>query len=78
MPLDLVIREAKGMSDEALMEVVNFMRFLKLESFRGMHPETGQDSDSIRRNRRTPGLRHGQIMISDDFDAPLDDFREYM
>ena len=78
MPLDLVIREAKGMSDEALMEVVNFMRFLKLESFRGVGLEPAQDDDFIRRSRRTPGLRQGQIMISDDFDAPLDDFREYM
>ena len=78
MPLDLVIREAKGMSDEALMEVVNFMRFLKLESFKGIDSELGQEDASTRRNRRTPGLRRGQIMISDDFDAPLEDFREYM
>ena len=83
MPLDLVIREAKGMSDEALMEVVNFMRILKVESFKEIYPKLEQDSnsfrgDSIRRNCRTPGLRYGQIIMSDDFDAPLDDFREYM
>lgn len=31
-----------------------------------------------RKKRRIAGLMKGQIHISDDFDAPLDDFKEYM
>ncbi len=28
--------------------------------------------------RRAPGSARGRIIIADDFDAPLDDFREYV
>lgn len=31
-----------------------------------------------RKKRRTAGLMNGQIHIAEDFDAPLDDFKEYM
>ena len=31
-----------------------------------------------RKKRRTAGLMRGQIHIAKDFDAPLDDFKEYM
>lgn len=31
-----------------------------------------------RRRRLKPGSAKGQIWMSDDFDAPLDDFKEYM
>ena len=35
-------------------------------------------SEAPRKKRRIAGLMKGQIHISDDFDAPLDDFKEYM
>lgn len=31
-----------------------------------------------RKHPRTPGSAQGQIWMADDFDAPLDDFAEYM
>ena len=34
MTLDLVMQEARGMSDETLMEVVRFMRFIKIDSLK--------------------------------------------
>ena len=35
-------------------------------------------SEAPRKKRRIAGLMKGQIHISDDFDAPLNDFKEYM
>lgn len=73
MALDLIVQEAEGMTDEALMEVVRYMRFLKIEITRNA-TETKQE----KRKKRTGGIYHGQIRIADDFDAPLSDFQEYM
>ena len=73
MALDLIVQEAEGMTDEALMEVVRYMRFLKIEIIRSA-TETKQG----KRKKRTGGIYHGQIRIADDFDAPLSDFQEYM
>jgi len=66
MVLDLIIQEAEGMTDEALMEVVRFMRFMKIEATRKA-TETKQGKRKV----RTGGIYHGQIRIADDFDAPL-------
>ena len=77
MGIELVLREARGMSDDALREVVHFMRYLKIESIR-KYPADIPPSDGSKPVLRKAGLRQGQIWISDDFDAPLDDFREYM
>ena len=32
MPLELLIRETQGLSNEAIMEVVRFVRFMKTEA----------------------------------------------
>ena len=72
MALDLILQEAKGMSDEELMEVLRYMRFIKIESIR--NEETKQEKRKI----RTGGIYHGKIRIAEDFDEPLDDFKEYM
>ena len=71
MALEMLIREAKGMSDDALIQVVHFMRFLKLESIRSR-----DESSDVR--LRKAGKRKGQIVMAEDFDAPLEDFKEYM
>ena len=71
MALEMLIREAKGMPEDALMQVVHFMRFLKLESIRSC------DESSVVRLRKA-GKRKGQIIMAEDFDVPLEDFKEYM
>ena len=73
MPLDMLISEANGLSDDALMEVVRFMRFLKTE-----RKETGNESGEGGKKRRKAGMYAGQIWMAEDFDEPLEDFREYM
>ena len=30
MPIDLLLKEAKGMTDDSLMEVIHYMRYLKI------------------------------------------------
>ncbi len=73
MALDLIVQEAEGMTDEALMEVVRYMRFLKIEAIR-----SATEKKQEKGKKRTGGIYHGQIRIADDFDAPLSDFQEYM
>lgn len=70
MALDLIVQEAEGMTDEALMEVLHYMQFIKIT----MKPS----AEPGKKKRRIGGIYHGQIRIAPDFDAPLDDFAEYM
>lgn len=74
MPLDMLISEANGLSDDALMEVVRFMRFLKTE--RKENAASGDKAEALKRRRA--GKYAGQIWMAEDFDEPLEDFREYM
>jgi hypothetical protein len=69
MALDLLLEEAQGMSEDSLMEVVRFMRFVKQENNISA-PQISADGKPV---IRKPGLYKDQIFISDDFDAPLDD-----
>ena len=75
MALELLINEAKGMSDVTLMEVVHYMRYLKITA--GNKPETVA-TDNPKKKYRTGGKYQGKGWMSDDFDAPMDDFKEYM
>lgn len=70
MTVDQLIQETQGMTDDMLVQVINFARFLRTE---GAVP-----SEQDKRTLREAGRRAGQIIIADDFDAPLDDFKEYM
>lgn len=73
MPLELLMEEAKDMSDLALMEVVRFMRFIKRE---GSNP-TFENTSRPQPIRRA-GQFQGEITMSDDFDETFEDFKEYM
>lgn len=70
MALELLLAEAQGMSEDAIMEVVRFVRFMKEESRRSSQPE----APVIRK----AGKYRGMIAMTDDFDEPLDAFKEYM
>lgn len=75
MALDILLQEAKGMSEEALMQVVQYMRFLKWEKKK---PQETTSTAAQKPILRQPGLYQDMIQIADDFDAPMDDFKEYM
>ena len=59
------------------MEVVLFMKFIKAENANDMNVGESGSKDSKRIFRKA-GKYRGQIWIADDFDAPLDSFKEYM
>ncbi len=71
MAIELILQEAQGLSEESLMEVLRFMRFIKAESGTA---ESAEERTPVRR----AGLYRGQIWAADDFDAPLDEFKEYV
>ena len=73
MAYEMLMREAQGLSEAALMEAVRFIRFLKLES--AVHSESEEENKPV---IRKAGLYRGKIVMSDDFDAPLEEFKEYM
>ena len=76
MPMNALVKEAQGLSEKAILDVIRYMRFLKFEtdSFNNVDAPGTQP----RRKIRKAGIWKGQIKMSDDFDAPLDDFKEYM
>ena len=74
MPLDMLIAETKGMSDEAIRDILRYARFVKYEYQRSAGPMAETNKPAIRK----AGKYKGKIEMSEDFDAPLDDFKEYM
>ena len=77
MALDMLMNEAKGMSDGALMEVVHFMQFIKITPERSRNKGGVETAGNGKRRLRRAGLYQGKIKMSEDFDAPLYDFKEY-
>ena len=57
MAYEMLLQEAQGMSEDALMEVIRFMRFIKLEGRAAIERKTSE-ADSDRKNwiRRPGGL----------------------
>lgn len=55
-----------SLPDELKKEADDFVEFLKTKM-----------ADKKITESRTPGLAKGLIKMSDDFDEPLDDFKEY-
>ena len=78
MPLDMLLQEAKGMTDDALMEVVHFMQFIKTTPMKPVSVVVTSIDDHQEKVYREPGLYKDQIKMSEGFDDPLDDFEEYM
>ena len=72
MTIETLIQEAQGTSEDILDKVIRYLKFLKKEAM------GGNASEPERQKRRPFGIYRGQIKMSEDFDAPLDDFKEYM
>ena len=65
--LDIYIK-LSTLPDDMKREVVNFVDFLKSKSVAKAKVE----------KQRKAGLAKGLIQMKEDFDEPLDDFKEYM
>ena len=72
MTFETLIREAQGTSEEILDKVIRYLKYLKKEA------EGKNVSKPEGQKRRPYGIYRGQIKMSEDFDAHLDDFKEYM
>lgn len=70
MTTALIEQKLASIPQEYLDEVAVFLDFLSYRI---------QKSKLQNQNiKRTPGIMKGEVYMSDDFDAPLDDFKEYM
>ena len=78
MPFDMLMQEARGMTDDALMEVVHYMQFLKIAPPKPGGSKRIPFSQEGKTIYRKPGLYKGKIKIEAGFDDPLDDFEEFM
>ena len=70
MTTALIEQKLASIPKEYLNEVAMFLDFL---SYRIQKSEV--QNQNI---KRIPGIMKGEVYMSDDFDAPLDDFKEYM
>jgi len=63
---DLVIEHIRRLPDQLVAEVLDFVQLLEQK-----RAVPGQSAP------REPGSAKGLIWIADDFDAPIDDFKDY-
>ena len=69
MTYGMLAERARGLSNESLLDVANYIDLLKSK----------QEKRVEKKHKRTMDrLAGGLVYMADDFDAPLDDFREYM
>ena len=66
-----LIREIHTLPESLKLEVLHFVQFLKQK-------QNFQTEPAKPRQRRKAGSAKGEIFMADDFDAPLEDFAEYM
>lgn len=63
---ELIYQHLKQLPESMVSEVFDFVKFLEHK-----HPDAKNQAP------RQPGSAKGLIWIADDFDAPLDDFKDY-
>lgn len=62
--------QLSSLPEDVRQQVLDFIEFL-------MRRKEGGDPQQ-KRKTPVPGLAKGMVTVPDDFDAPLDDFKEYM
>lgn len=74
MAVDVLNNELIGMSDDQIMQLISFARFLKYDS------QNRSDIAEVqpRTHRRTPGGMPGKLWMADDFDETPSCFAEYL
>ena len=74
MALELLVQEARDLSEDSIMEVVRYIRVIKSNA-------RYSDTDATIKSKpiiREAGKYRGQIVMADDFDDSLEVFKEYM
>ena len=77
MALDILLQEVSGMSEADLNQIIRFVRFIKIESANEKNTDTVNKNTSGRVIRQA-GIYKGKGWMSNDFNNPLEDFKEYM
>ncbi len=65
-----LIQEIHTLPESLRLEVLHFVQFLKQKQ--------NIQTESAKPRGRKAGSAKGEIFMADDFDAPLEDFAEYM
>lgn len=73
MPYDTIINDIKNLPKESYPELSEYISFLTYK-----FSDSTKSSPSHRGKRKVGGLSGSLKYMADDFDAPLDDFKEYM
>ena len=68
--------QLSSLPDDIRKQVLNYIEF-PMER-RENKPASADGSEAARLEKRPIGLMKGQIRMSNDLDAPLDDFKDYM
>ena len=71
MTEELILSEVQQLPESLKQQVLHFVRFLRQEKtfLQKTEPESGE---------RIFGISKGKYQLTPDFDAPLDDFKDYM
>jgi hypothetical protein len=70
MTEQLILRELHNLPEALKVQVLKYVQILKKQS---APSESGKP-----RTRRKAGSAEGKYVLAPDFDAPLEDFKEYM
>ncbi|MGV0026718.1 type II toxin-antitoxin system VapB family antitoxin [Phormidesmis priestleyi] len=65
-----ILESLQQLPDSLQQEVLHYIEFLKTRY--------AQPKAETPKKRRAAGALKGKIIMADDFDAPLEDFKEYM
>jgi len=68
--------QLSSLPEDVRKQVLDFIAFL-MERHQNK-PASEDELEAPRIKKRPIGLMKGQVRMSDDFDAPLDDFKDYM
>ena len=74
MALDILLREAQGLPDDVIMGLVLLIQSIK--SARPVGQMQTEDTTVLR--RELADKYAGKIKMAEDFDAPMEEFQEYM
>lgn len=66
-----LIQEIQTLPENLKQEVLHFVQFLKQK-------QAAKTEPAKPRKKRQAGSAKGKYVMADDFDAPLEDFAEYM
>ena len=72
---ELVYEHLKQLPEARLGMVLDFVEFLEQKERQSGH--AAPPRDELTQGPRQPGSARGQVWMAPDFDAPLEDFRDY-